>query len=263
VLVVIAETAALLSLARDEIGWPRLLEVGAAVVALSLAKPPYLLVAALVAFPAWRHRGRIAAALGGAGAVAVACGVAWSRWAQAHYVLPDPRTGRLGFSYAYHDVSPTRQSRYVREHPWGFVKTIGHTLARDAGSLVRDAFAQSPSWQPSRVVVTAMVVLVALALGLSPRPFPGGWRLRAFGFAIAAVIFVALFFLAYVGWNAVAAPRVDAFQGRYLLPVVALLVVVVAPGLGVDRPRADLAVIAGSAAVALAVAVGIAGLAFF
>ena len=37
--------------------------------------------------------------------------------------------------------------------------------------------------------------------------------------------FFALMLLAYLGWNAVESPRIEAFQGRYLLPLVPLLLV--------------------------------------
>jgi uncharacterized membrane protein len=264
-LLVVAEAAALLSRPPDAIGWPLLLEVGAAVVALALAKPPYILVAALLVAPAWRHRGRIAAALGGAIVPALGLGIAWNKWAQAHYVAPE-NLGGLGSTYAYHDVAPTRQTHFVEHHPWGFVETIGRTLAHGASPIIRDTLAQSPSWQSSRVLVVATLAVVAAALALSPRPFAGGRWVRALGAAIAAALFALVFFLAYAGWNAVAAPRIDAVQGRYLLPVFAVLAIVVAPGVGVDldvdRPRLTIAVLAGSAAVAVAVAVGIARFVF-
>ena len=38
-----------------------------------------------------------------------------------------------------------------------------------------------------------------------------------------------VFLLAYTGWNQVAAPRIDAFQGRYLFLPLALLIFSIAP----------------------------------
>ena len=46
---------------------------------------------------------------------------------------------------------------------------------------------------------------------------------------LIVVLFVVLFLLAYAGWNAVGAPRSDEFQGRYLYPLVALLVLAAIP----------------------------------
>ena len=46
---------------------------------------------------------------------------------------------------------------------------------------------------------------------------------------------VALFLLAYAGWNAVGAAGIDEFQGRYLSPLVASLVLAAIPA----APSAD------------------------
>jgi hypothetical protein len=115
-------------------------------------------------------------------------------------------------------------------------------------------------------MVLGVVVLVACALVVSPVPLPGGRSMRLLGLGVAGGLFVSLLFLAYVGWNAVAAPRIDAFQGRYLLPVVAVLVVVATPAL-TARSRADeravRAILAGSGALALWVTVGMARFFYF
>ena len=42
--------------------------------------------------------------------------------------------------------------------------------------------------------------------------------------AIALTTFGALMLLAYLGWNAVGSPRVEAVQGRYLVPLIPLFV---------------------------------------
>ena len=43
--------------------------------------------------------------------------------------------------------------------------------------------------------------------------------------AIAIATFLSLMLLAYLGWNALESPRIEAFQGRYLLPLVPLLLI--------------------------------------
>jgi hypothetical protein len=84
------------------------------------------------------------------------------------------------------------------------------------------------------------------------------------------VITVVSLLLAYVGWNALRAPRLDGFQGRYLLLVLGIVCLVSFP----DRERADVEITSGgtggrgipiaplvvawSAAMLLAVEVGLA-----
>jgi hypothetical protein len=46
---------------------------------------------------------------------------------------------------------------------------------------------------------------------------------------LAFLAVVAPLFLAYVGWNALHAPRIDGYQGRYLLVVLAMVALVIMP----------------------------------
>jgi uncharacterized membrane protein len=266
-LLVVAEASHLLSLPSEEIGIAHLAEVAAVLVALALAKPPYLLVGVFLLLPLWRHRGRVALGLGAAAAAAMGFAVTWNLWAQHHYVPQNGLVSKPGTAfYAFHDVVPRDQFGYVRSHPFSFLAAIGRTLAHYPGDLVEGAFTQSPSWQPPRAMVLGAVLLVVFALVASPVPLPGGRPMRLLGLGVAGALFVSLLFLAYVGWNAVAAPRIDAFQGRYLLPVVAVLAVVVTPPL-TARSRTDEgalgAILAGSAMLALWVAVGMARFFYF
>ena len=270
-LLVIAEASHLLSLRSADIGRWQLGEVVAVLVALALAKPPYFLAAAFLLVPMWRHRGRVAAGLGGGLAAAGGLALAWNHWAQNHFVRLTGGVAPRGFeSYAFHNVEPKDQFGYVRSHPLRFLSTIGRTLARYPGDLVHGAFAQSPTWRPPGVMVLCVLVLLAAALAASPEPVAGGGLMRLLGAAVAVVLFVSLFLLAYVGWNAVAAPRIDAFQGRYLLPVVAVLAIVAAPAIPLRLPagnesmqRFARAILAGSAATALWVALGMARFFYF
>jgi uncharacterized membrane protein len=266
-LLVVAEASCLLSLPSEAIGTARLAEVAAALVALALAKPPYLLVGAFLLLPMWRHRGRVSVGLGTALAAAIGFAAAWNQWARNHYVPANAGVTKPGTTfYAFHNVVPRDQFGYVRSHPFSFFAAIGRTLAHYPGELVRGAFAQSPSWQPPGAMVLCVVALVAYALAISPVPLPGGRPMRLLGLGVAGGLFVSLMFLAYVGWNAVSAPRIDAFQGRYLLPVVAVLAVVAAPPFAARSrtdERAIRAILAGSGALALWVTVGMARFFYF
>lgn len=250
-----------------------LVETAVASVALALAKQPYVAAVALLAVGAWRHRGRVAAALAGVGAAAVALAVGWNAWARDRYVAPtfpgEPEGG-----YAYRGVDADAQLRFVREHPLDFVAAIGRTLGRWGTEIGRDLFAQVQAgrWRaPWPVAVLAAVAVVAVATvdrdaaredaDRAPPATPPAARLLAA--ALALLTTLAAFLLAYVGWNEVGAPRIDAFQGRYLLPVLALLVVAALPAVGrvsVERGERVVLLAAGCEVAGLVVvAAGLAG----
>jgi hypothetical protein len=91
---------------------------------------------------------------------------------------------------------------------------------------------------PLLAVVAAAAIVTASVFVDEARPeSPLGWRSRALLAAIAAATFLALTLLAYTGWNAVGSPRIEAFQGRYLLPLLPIVIVAVAPHGWVGRIR--------------------------
>ena len=106
-------------------------------------------------------------------------------------------------------------------HPWFFVETIARTLGAFGTRLLREVVAQVPLWSlPVVVVVVAFALLATGGAVADTHAAPVlGWRSRALLAGIAVVTFVTLMLLAYTGWNAVGSPRVEAFQGRYLLPL--------------------------------------------
>ncbi len=225
-------------------------EAGAITAALGFSKPPYILFCVLFLPTIVRHRRQVAGKLV---AVALVPGLAmfayWSHYAQAAYIPPsNPFFGAFANpGYAYHDIDATKQLTGVLHSPFSFIGAIGTTIARTWLSLLHDAVSQISGWAAPSVVATiiATATYAAVALTLAMRgPTPdlvdhdarerddddaepavtasGGW----FGLVTAAIVavglFAALFLLAYTGWNAVDAPRIDAFQGRYLFPVLAL-----------------------------------------
>jgi hypothetical protein len=266
-LLVVAEASYLLTLSPAEIGIARICEAGAALVALALVKPPYFLVGALLLLPILRHRGRVAAGLTAAMATAAGLAIGWNQWANDRYVPQNGTSPKPGSSfYAFHDVAARDQFGFVRSHPFSFLGAIGRTLARYPGSLLHDTFAQSPSWRPPGALVVGVVALIAYAIVVSREPLPGGRAMRLLGLGVAAALFVSLMFLAYVGWNAVTAPRIDAVQGRYLLPVVAVLALVAIPAVNLgtrSEERALSSVLIGSGVLALWTIVGVVRLLYF
>ncbi len=234
VFVLLAEVVALATAATTSLRARALVEIGLVVCALALAKPPYVVLAALLLVPAWQHRGRVGAALLGATVAAAGLAVAWNHWAQQHFFPPPvPPGGVPPGSYAYHDVSPSRQQSFIVHHPQSFFAAIGRTIGARPWALVRDSVAQLPRWEAPMLIGAVMLAAVGLASCASPWPraTPAA-TVRVSGAVLALVTTIALFAVADEGWNTVGARRIDAFQGRYLLPVVAVLVVVCARGRG-------------------------------
>jgi uncharacterized membrane protein len=210
----------------------RLVETAIATIALGYAKPPYILFASALLIPSRRHRGRVGSTLAaavGAGFVATA---SWGAYASRVYVAPRLPAGFAAFGIGrftpFTHVDPRRQERFVVHHPWLFVRAIGRTLSSFGPDLAREALTQVPLWRlPLLAVIAAAVIVSATSFASDPPPVRFlGWRSRALLSAIGAATFLALMLLAYVGWNAVGSPRIEAVQGRYLLPLVPLLLLV-------------------------------------
>jgi uncharacterized membrane protein len=212
---------------RDEVSRGQLAEIAFATVALGFVKPPYILIALAFAIPWRRHGTRVRRAIGAAVASGFAAAAAWGAYASHVYIapaLPVQLTGTRPFA-PFHDVDPHAQERYVLHHLVNFAFIIRSTVATYPGRLTREAVAQVPFWTlPAAIAILAAVPLAAALFardaGGDARGDPPviGARGRVLLLGLAAVTFVGLMFLAYIGWNALAAPRVEAFQGRYLLP---------------------------------------------
>jgi uncharacterized membrane protein len=215
---------------RGELPARRLAEITFATIALGFAKPPYILFALAFAIAWRRHRGTVARWLAASVAAGFVAAGAWGAYASSVYEaprLPPGYAGPLGPFTVYTHVDPRRQERLVLHHPVRFVETIVRTLSAYWTNLVRETVAQVPLWSvPAFIVVGAVVIVVAATAVPDTRSAPVlGWRSRLLLFGIGSATFAALMLLAYAGWNAVGSPRIEAFQGRYLLPLVPLVVV--------------------------------------
>jgi uncharacterized membrane protein len=215
---------------RGEVTKRRLIEIALTVVALGLAKPPYVLFALAFVIPIHRHGGRIARPLGAALGAGFAATAAWGLYASRVYVapeLPPGYAGPLNRFTVYTHVDQRRQRNYVLHHPFGFLRAIGRTLSTYWTDLLHQSVAQVPLWSVPVGIVIAGFGIVAASAAI---PEVGsrsllGRRSRAVLIGIAIATFLSLMLLAYLGWNALESPRIEAFQGRYLLPLVPLLLV--------------------------------------
>jgi hypothetical protein len=93
-------------------------------------------------------------------------------------------------------------------------------------------------WHAPGVIAVLVGAGVVAAVLLDAGPLPGGRALRALALALASAAVVASLFLAYVGWNALRAPRIDGYQGRYLIVMLALCALVLVPDTATRSMRA-------------------------
>ena len=198
-----------------------MIETVLATVGLALCKQPYILAAGLLLLPAWRHRRQIGAAIVATFAVSGVLALAWAHWANDHYLAPDFLPPSLGghANYANNNVQPKDQLAYLRGHPFAFAGAVGRMITNHGGSIAHDLVAQVSYWHvPGLIAILAGCVLVVVVVVDAGR-LPGGAAMRVLGLVLAAFTVLVSLFLAYVGWNAVRAPRIDGYQGRYLLVV--------------------------------------------
>jgi uncharacterized membrane protein len=247
-----------------------LIEACLATIALALCKQPYLLAAALLVVPAWRHRRQIGAWLAATVAVGGVVALAWTRWANDHYIAPDFLPPSLGghANYANNNVQPPEQLAYLRGHPFAFTGAVWRMLTEHGGKIAGELTAQVSYWHTPGLIAVLVGAGVVAAVLLDTGPIPGGRVMRALALGLAFAGLVASLFLAYVGWNALRAPRIDGYQGRYLVVMLALAALALVPG-SAARPMRTLdsvrtrvggrtgVLVAWSALMLLAVEVGI------
>ncbi len=223
-----------------------IVEVGLLAVALGLAKPPYIVFLLLFVPAVVRHRHEIMGRLLPAAMIpGVALFAWWSHYAQSVWLPPiNPfNPGNLPIGLRPGDADQSRQLAFVEHHPLHFLAATSTTLARTWRVLLQNVVAQVAGWRPPGplgvvpAVLTWAALLLAVALAASSgagRDEPrSAWVVEIVtDTVVAGGTFVALFLFAYTGWNTVGADRVDAFQGRYLVPVLALVSMAIAPQVG-------------------------------
>jgi uncharacterized membrane protein len=210
-----------------------LVEIAAACTLLALAKPPYIAFALVLLIPAWRHRDRLLWPLLAICTTALALAGLWAIY-QAGHSLPqdDPHRWLGHFRYAFHDLNVGAQARFVIAHPLSFLVIIGRTFVSLGGSFPQDLLGRMSLYMlpPTLVTGSALVIGGSTLVG-DPDAIRKGLSLaeRFWLAAVTSGIGLALFFIAYVNWNAYHAPIVEAFNARYLLPLLPPLALAALP----------------------------------
>ncbi len=216
-------------------------------------KPGYApLALAALAIPPARFGGRRSAQLALAGGVAAAMivpSVGWLLWAQQSEPAP-PITG----------ADPVAQLRSVLADPLGFAailgRTIGHGMLVYWKTFVGELGPLIVKLPP--VFYALWAVLLAAVVALDGPPLPIGRAARGWLGAAFALSIVAMFGMAYLGWNPVGAPTIAGVQGRYWAPALPMLAFAI-PSARAPLPplaRSAIAIVAAASAVAAIAAIG-------
>lgn len=133
-------------------------------------------------------------------------------------------------------VTPSLQQQYILEHPATYVVTLLRTLLMTP--LVPNAFLEilGVFGPPVRLPAAAYPFLAAiLFVALVGRDEPSTLPIHSKWLAaiLAGLTVVIILTLLYMQWNSVGASTVEGFQGRYLYPVVPLLLCLLPP----SRPK--------------------------
>jgi len=244
-LLVIADALALTAQPVDHVPRGLVIETACATIALALCKQPYILAAGLLLIPAWRHRRQIGGTVVATFAVGGALALAWTHWANDHYIPPNFLPPLLGGHpyYANNNVHPSAQIKYLRGHPFAFSGAVWRMVTGQGASIVHDLAVQVSYWHAPDLIAVLVWCGVGAVVLLDRGALAGGRAMRRLTLVLAFLTVVASLLLAYVGWNALRAPRLDGYQGRYLLVVLAMVALVIVPDPRASSSEGPLAVV--------------------
>jgi len=229
--------------------------VGAVLLGCVIAlKPSLFPMAGLLLLPlrraGWASRAAIATRLGAA-TLALALGFAWAAYAQREAAIPFARgepyaagplfPGPSGTMFRTTDAAA--QLRVLAADPLRLVTLPLRTMRDEAGTKAREAIGvlgqldlPLPGWMYRlwTIALAAAVLGDMLANQRRDGPrVPETLLIAAIGVACLFATYLAL----YLTWTPVGAERIEGVQGRYLLPLLALLGLAL-PRVAVPRPIA-------------------------
>jgi len=222
--------------------------LGAALL-VGVVKPGYwpLALAALAIAPArCGGRARQLALAAAAGAAMLVPSVGWLLLAQQSEPAP-PIAG----------ADPVAQLRFVLGDPFGFAAILGRTLWHGLPTYWTTFVGElGPLIVKLPAVFYALwAVLLAAVVALDAPPLAIDRAARGWLGAAFALSILAMFAMAYLGWNPVGDPAIQGVQGRYWAPAVPMLVLA-SPAAGAALPRAVQWTLIGVAGASFAATVG-------
>ena len=220
----------------------QLLEIGITGVFMGLGKPPYMACIGLLAVPVWRHREQLLKPALAVIATTAALSLLWALY-QAGHSIPqdDPHRwlgGNLGYGYAFHNIEPGHQLKYLITHPLSFAAAIARTFWVSGWQGFREMIGRMGTWLAPSTVVGGFLILLVLAarqhaqqsqppLAQSQPTFDK--VMRSWLLAVTSITGLAIFIIGYTNWNAYQALRIDALPPRYALPLLPAFLVAVLP----------------------------------
>jgi len=229
--------------------------LGAVVLGCVIAlKPSFFPVTGLMLLPlrraAWASRTAVATRLGAAG-LALVLGLGWAAYAQREVAVPfvrgDPYAAGPLFpgppGTVFRTTDAAAQLRVLAADPWRLVTLPLRTMRDEAGTKAREAIGvlgrldlPLPGWLYGLWTAALAAATLGDVFASHRRDGPRVQEtllIAAIGVACLFATYLAL----YLTWTPVGAERIEGVQGRYLLPLLALLGLAL-PRLAVPRPIA-------------------------
>ncbi len=157
-------------------------------------------------------------------------------WAMT--LSPDIIAVRQHYSEPWVHVDAHAQVSFVVEHPLRFAATLWNTVTASVLDWAR-MFVGVLGWitvvLPGRWTYPFAYAIAMASLLASERAAAIKPAVRAASLLLAAIVFVATLAVLYIVWTSVAAPAIDGFQGRYLIPMAPAVVMALSSPVGLGR----------------------------
>lgn len=216
----------------------------AVMAALALLKPPYMLLAGLVLLIPIRKfasRKLYFQFMAGSLFLTMTLALGWLLITKGLYY-----NYRLDFDPVYAaGISPGGQLGHILSHPLSYIHALARAIIGVNGNPLVLEFNGVFGWLDTYLplwLITASYIVMGIPLALTS-PIPSlTWPRRIFIFLLAGLTSISIVTLLYASWNQVGAGIIEGLQGRYFIPLTALLIPLTAGMLVKKEAIANLAV---------------------